>query len=135
MFNFNWKNFTEKDYKKAIKAFKKNAKEQADEYLGFISVGELKFDVIFRDYSDDDNIKMAISYDCYVLNEDTGYGYTNNGMPYDYADGTDLYNFLNLSYQDFVSKSEELLTRFINENEGRKHYSLVAKAAASLSNW
>lgn len=139
-YNFNWKYFTQEDYNNAIEAVKANPKEQTDEYLGQIQVGELHFDTIFRDYSDhEDGSDMAISFDCYVANEDTGYGYTsdengNDDMPYDYADGTDLYE-LDLSYIEFIKRAEQMLTEFIERHITGKSYSLVSKASAPLLEW
>ena len=76
-----------------------------------------------------------LSYDFYVANEDTGYGYRlESNIPYDYADGTDLTD-LALSYDEFVKKSEELLTSFIKENDKVKGYSLIEKANKPLLIW
>lgn len=56
-------------------------------------------------------------------------------MPYDYADGTDLYD-LTLSYDDFVKEAERLIAEFIESNDTNGHsYSLVEKANKPLLIW
>ena len=57
-----------------------------------------------------------------------------NNLPYDYADGTDLKD-LSLSYDEFVKKSEELITKFIEENDKVNGYSLVEKTNKPLLIW
>lgn len=42
---------------------------------------------------------------------------------------------LALSYDEFVKKSEELLTSFIKENDKVKGYSLIEKANKPLLIW
>lgn len=110
--------------------------EMVDDYIGFIRIGEICVDVLIRDYGDNDLPEYAYSYDFYVANEDTGYGYKldMNNLPYDYADGTDLKD-LSLSYDEFVKKSEELITKFIEENDKVNGYSLVEKANKPLLVW
>lgn len=99
--NYNWDEFTKEDYEK-IEVFD-------DEFVGKVRCGELCFDVIIRNY---DEYGYAFSFDCYVANEDTGYGYTIEGVPYDYADGTDYFFFCE-PYEEFVKNIERELTRFI----------------------
>ena len=107
-----------------------------DDYIGLIRIGEICVDVLIRDYGDGDVPEYAYSYDFYVANEDTGYGYKTemNNLPYDYADGTDLKD-LTLSYDEFVKKSEELIIRFIEKNDKVNGYSLVEKANKPLLIW
>lgn len=57
-----------------------------------------------------------------------------NNLPYNYADGTDLKD-LALSYDEFVKKSKELITKFIEGNDKIKGYSLVEKANKPLLIW
>lgn len=111
---FCWDNFKKEKYTDIKDKLDKRA-ELADDYIGSVRVGEICVDVLIRDYGEGDTPKYAYSYDFYVANEDTGYGYRlESNIPYDYADGTDLTD-LALSYDEFVKKSEELLTSFIKE--------------------
>lgn len=128
----NWDDLKEKNYTND----KTKLAEIVDDCIGFIRIGEICVDVLIRDYGDGDIPKYAYSYDFYVANEDTGYGYKTdmNNLPYDYADGTDLKD-LSLSYDEFVKKSEELITKFIEENDKVNGYSLVEKANKPLLIW
>ena len=128
----NWDDLKEKNYTND----KTKLAEMVDDCIGFIRIGEICVDVLIRDYGDGDIPKYAYSYDFYVANEDTGYGYKTdmNNLPYDYADGTDLKD-LSLSYDEFVKKSEELITKFIEENDKVNGYSLVEKANKPLLIW
>ena len=128
----NWDDLKEKNYTND----KTKLAEMVDDCIGFIRIGEICVDVLIRDHGDGDIPKYAYSYDFYVANEDTGYGYKTdmNNLPYDYADGTDLKD-LSLSYDEFVKKSEELITKFIEENDKVNGYSLVEKANKPLLIW
>ena len=128
---FNWNELKKENYTNN----KKELLELVDDCIGFIRIGEICVDVIIRDYGEEGN-KLAYSYDFYVANEDTGYGYKEDlNIPYDYADGTDLYD-LSLSYEDFVKESERIITEFINANDRKDHkYSLIEKANKSLLMW
>lgn len=107
--------------------------EMVDDCIGFIRIGEICVDVIIRCYGDTDNPEYVYSYDFYVANEDTGYAYKEemNNLPYDYADGVDL-KALAFSYDEFVEKSENMITMFIERNDKSNGYSLVEKANKPL---
>lgn len=110
--------------------------EMVDNCIGFIRIGEICVDVIIRCYGDTDNPEYVYSYDFYVANEDTGYAYKEemNNLPYDYADGVDL-KALAFSYDEFVEKSENMITMFIERNNKSNGYSLVEKANKPLLIW
>lgn len=110
--------------------------EMVDDCIGFIRIGEICVDVIIRCYGDTDNPEYVYSYDFYVANEDTGYAYKEemNDLPYDYADGVDL-KALAFSYDEFVEKSENMITMFIERNDKSNGYSLVEKANKPLLIW
>jgi len=110
--------------------------EMVDDCIGFIRIGEICVDVIIRCYGDTDNPEYVYSYDFYVANEDTGYAYKEemNNLPYDYADGVDL-KALAFSYDEFVEKSENMITMFIERNDKSNGYSLVEKANKPLLIW
>ena len=57
-----------------------------------------------------------------------------NNLPYDYADGVDL-KALAFSYDEFVEKSENMITMFIERNDKSNGYSLVEKANKPLLIW
>lgn len=107
-----------------------------DDCIGFIRIGEICVDVIIRCYGDTDNPEYVYSYDFYVANEDTGYAYKEemNNLPYDYADGVDL-KALAFSYDEFVEKSENMITMFIERNDKSNGYSLVEKVNKPLLIW
>jgi len=132
---FNWNELTERNYTND----KEKLRELVDNYIGFIRIGEICVDVLIKYYYDgydDDVFELAYSYDFYVANEDTGYGYKGDTqMPYDYVDGTDLFD-LSLSYDEFVKESERLIKEFIESNDRKGHsYSLVEKANKPLLIW
>lgn len=130
IFDFNWDGFTKEKYNDV----KNNIDKYEDEYIGCVRVGELCIDVLIRNYYEDDKDKYAFSFDVYVANEDTGYGY-RNGIHYDYAEGEDI-DDLNLSYEDFVSCSENVLSDFLERNNRIGHtYSLIEKANKPLFIW
>lgn len=110
--------------------------EMVDDCIGFIRIGEICVDVIIRCYGDTDNPEYVYSYDFYVANEDTGYAYKEemNNLPYDYADGVDL-KAIAFSYDEFVEKSENMITMFIERNDKSNGYSLVEKANKPLLIW
>lgn len=110
--------------------------EMVDDCIGFIRIGEICVDVIIRCYGDTDDPEYVYSYDFYVANEDTGYAYKEemNNLPYDYADGVDL-KALAFSYDEFVEKSENMITMFIERNDKSNGYSLVEKANKPLLIW
>lgn len=121
---FNWNGFTKEKYIEMVSEF------GADNYYGNVIAGDLCFDIVIRYYTD--NVP-TITLDCYVANEDTGYGY-RDGMAYDYADGTWI-DETHLSYDDFVRRSEEKMERYIRSNDTVFGYSLVEKANETWSTW
>ena len=126
---FNWSKFTEKDYKKYIAD-----PFSASDYIGATHVGDISIDLI--NYGQE----RILSYDFYVLHEDTGYGY-KDGAPYDYADGggIDTEPLLGLSYEEFKKKAEETFINYMNEydrkNSYENGYSLIAHANKPLEMW
>lgn len=127
---FSWCDLLEKNYT----SDKDKLYELIDNCIGSIRVGEICIDVIIRDYGIEKG--LAYSFDFYIANEDTGYGYKGDiKIPYDYVDGIDLFN-LSLSYNDFVKESEKIIKEFIEVNDKNVHnYSLVEKANKPLLIW
>lgn len=132
---FDWRDLNRKTYEKSQETLRVNPEAAVDDFVGVIRVGEINVDVIIRDYGDEVP-KLAYSYDFYVANEDTGYGYKEeSNIHYDYADGTDLYD-VTLGYDDFVKTSEAAIQRYIENNSRVGHsYSLIEKANKPLLIW
>lgn len=130
-----WDELTRERYEES----KGRLQEIVDDCIGFIRIGEICVDVLIRSYEGSyEDEKFVYSYDFYIANEDTGYGYRDleNGetVAYDYADGTDLFD-LTLSYDDFVRESERIIEDFITKNDKKFGYSLIEKANRKLVIW
>jgi hypothetical protein len=74
-----------------------------------------------------------IEFNFYVAHEDTGYGYKDDTLPYDYADGFDMEIPYNLSYDEFKTKTEKMIMEYIEAYKGA--YSLVEHANRPLEIW
>ena len=118
---FDWSKFTEADFERYIKN-----SSQYDDYIGAVHIGDICIDLLIQD----DNV---LAYDFYVAHEDTGYGYKNDILPYDYADGDAMEMPYNASYDEFVAKAEKLFIEYIKAYNG--NYSLVEHANRPLELW
>lgn len=118
---FDWSNFTEQQYKELTK-------DNPNDFVGAIHVGDISVDLI--NHTD---IKKLF-FDFYVLHENTGYGKTEKGVPYDFADGTsvDTPNSC-LTYDDFKMLAVEKIKEYITDFKGT--YSLFEHANRPLENW
>lgn len=119
--DFNWERFTKEQYEKVVK-------ESLSDYVGAVHVGDICIDLL------NDPELGKIFFDCYVLHEETGYGYTKEGdIPYDYADGGEI-NVGGAQYEEFKAKAEKLFSDYISGYKGS--YSLVEHANRPLVlNW
>ena len=90
-----------------------NFSKFADCYGNFMK-GALCVDVIYRDIDDPEWILCG---DGYILGEDTGYGYANNGIPYDEADGFRFDFDLNKTYEEMVNSMIDQIEAYIAINE------------------
>ena len=77
---------------KAWEAIKTDIKKREfvtehSDYFGCIRKGAICFDIVLRNV---DNEEWILCADAYILGENTGYGYTVKGTPYDEADGIPL---------------------------------------------
>lgn len=123
---FDWSTFTEVDYNKYME--KRMAKIfDSHNYIGAVHIGDISIDLI------DCGEENLLVYDFYVAHEDTGYGYKNDILPYDYADGDAMNVPYNLPYEEFKSKTEKLFVEYIKNYKGA--YSLVEHANRPLENW
>lgn len=124
---FDWRNFTEADYDRLFK-------EQ--DYIGNVYVGDICIEVLVDRGTviSNDNHKCVEVVMCnfYVANEDTGYGYKDNGTPYDYADGFDIDMPHELSYDEFKEYVEKKSVEYI---KAYRRYSLVEHANRPLEIW
>lgn len=117
---FNWY-FTEYDYNKYIE-------ENTYDYLGCVRIGDICIDLLNREDG-------VIDYDFYVAHEDTGYGYKNDILPYDYADGGGINVNCDMSYEEFVYKAMEVFENYIKNYDKCFGYSLVEHANRPLEVW
>ena len=119
---FDWSKFTKEDYEKYIgKCF------DFEDYIGAVHVGDISIDLI--NYGEEN----LLAYDFYVAHEDTGYGYKNDTLPYDYADGDGMNIPCDLSYEEFKDKAEKLFVEYIESYKG--DYSLIEHANRPLEMW
>ena len=119
---FNWSKFTKDNYKNYI-----NGNFRVGDYVGTVHIGDIGIDLINYDAN-------VLAYDFYVAHEDTGYGYKNDILPYDYADGGIIDTSDKLSYEGFRDKTEKLFVKYI-ENYNGNNYSLVEHANRPLEIW
>lgn len=135
---FDWRNFTEEDYKNYLakcvaKIF------DCNDYLGAVRVGDICIELLdsywFGADDEYDELEKALAYNFYVAFEDTGYGYKNNGLTYDYAGGVFIDAPYDMSYEEFKNKMEKLFEEFITENNETNGYSLVKHANKRLKIW
>lgn len=126
-----WK-FTEEDFDNC-KRFAQDL-DNADYYVGAVRVGDLCFDFVLRQL--ENHTPLWLCYDLYVGGIDDGYGYGLNNYPYSFDDGdcfaTSIYD---LSYEEFKSMAEKVLTDYINKNDNSETYNLVQKANEPLHIW
>lgn len=137
---YDWSGFTKENYDKMIKeANGETFWKIGRDYFGCVRVGELCFDImLFFDDSDD---LFQVDLDCYVANEDTGYGYKElddgTEMAYDEADGTAV--GLILDYDKFKSEVEKAIEEFIEWFDKNcrlgKTYLIADKANKELLIW
>lgn len=128
---FDWSNFSE-DIFNEYKGNKDN-ELYIDNYFGCARVGDLCFDFVAREFTEG---ILTLTYDLYVGGVDTGYGYGIDNYPYDYADGNSFKDITNMSYKEFVSYAEKVMTEYITNHENKYEYaSLTEKANEDLKIW
>ena len=125
---FDWRNFTEADYKGML--------DGNVDYCGAVHIGDICIEFVVESGSFINEILIREAYvmcNFYVAHEDTGYGYKNDILPYDYADGFDMEMPYELSYDEFKAKVEKLSMEYIEAYKG--DYSLVEHANKPLEIW
>lgn len=126
---YNYEKFNKDNY------FDMMAKNKTD-HCGSIYKGDLCIEIIAESDTYVDGILTNpefISVNFYVLGEDTNYGYTKTGIPYDYAEGFDILFPYGLGYEDFIRKLEKMMDNYINSYKGS--YSLKAHANRPTAIW
>ena len=127
---FDWRRFTETDYKKML---------NNEEDFGQVYVGDICIELVVEFYgvidvkSNTQKTENILMYNFYVPYEDTGYGYKDDVLPYDYADGDGMDIPYGLSYDEFKIKAEKLFMDYIESYKG--NYSLVEHANRPLEIW
>lgn len=142
---FNADRFFEEDYNLALDSVKKD-EEICN--LGCLSVGKVK--VVFSYHR---NTPHSFWADFFVLGFDSGLGYTDDNIPYDYAGSIQIsfvnveivnngYRIESISYEEFLHRAEILLNKFMidydHDNVSRKsniEYSLLKEAEMPLEVW
>jgi len=148
MYDFYWDGFLALDFTDYC-ARVENNDLPPDSYLGCVRVGELCFDLVTREYSEDEGI--VLTYDLYVggacdgrvagINdnlEPVAYGYSRliPDYPYEYAEGSDFADTcISMTYEDFKTLAEAEFTKYINTSCYTNKYDLPAKARAQLKIW
>ena len=85
-----------------------------DVYGNFMK-GALCVDVVYRDI---DEPEWLLCGDGYILGEDTGYGYTNNGnIPYDEADGFCFKFDTSKTYEEMMNSMIDQIEAYIATDE------------------
>ena len=126
---FDWGNFTQDNYNGMLN----NSK---NDYCGAVHIGDICIEIIAESGTFINGIinrEACVMCNFYVAHEDTGYGYKDDVLPYDYADGFDMEMPYNMSYEEFKSKAEKLFVDYIESYNG--NYSLVEHANKPLEMW
>ena len=128
---FDWSNFTEVNYNDMF-----NGKTG---HYGSVYIGDICIELITENGTVVNVINNTVSNEEYVMcnfyvaHEDTGYGYKDDGMPYDYADGFEIEMPYGLSYGEFKANAETLFAEYIKAY--KVSYSLIEHANKPLEIW
>jgi len=121
-FKFDWSEFSEEKYNFFLTDFHKC------DTVGFVRVGDLCIDFTLREDED----AGYLDWDLYVGHEDTGYGHSKDGVPYDYVGGGTVNIYP--SYEMFKLNVESEIVEFIENYDGAS-YSLIEHANKPLEIW
>ena len=128
---FNWNGFTEEDFANYCATIK-NEQMFDNDFVGCVTVGDLCFDFVVREYDD----RFVLDYDLYVGGIDDGYGYGKDNYPYIEAEGGSFADtIISMNYDEFVKQAEELFTDYIYNSYYSAKYNLVDKANEPLHIW
>ena len=105
------------------------------EYYGSLYYGGLCFDLVVREYNSDAfdpgfaiNNKV-VDLVCYILDIDSGYGYLNNDIPYDFYEycGTSVQIPKNITKEQFLKECDKEIKSFIKNCNLKKYLKFTAK--------
>ena len=128
---FDWSKFTKSDFEKFIEK-RNNHIFDCHDYLGAVYVGDICIELLDYGMVNNSN-EYLLFYNFYVAHEDTGYGYKDDILPYDYADGECIIVYPDMSYDKFKIKAESFFVSYIKSFEGS--YSLIDHAIRPLEIW
>ena len=126
---FDWRYLTEENYNDMLNGNM--------DFIGHVHIGDICIELIVDAYGtfihDKYTTVKLIEFNFYVAHEDTGYGYKDYDIPYDYADGFNMEMPYELSYDEFMAKVENMSIDYIEAYKG--NYSLVEHANRPLEIW
>lgn len=141
-----WNKRNDKTIKKLLKAIKKG-KEATDnfDFIADVRSGELCFDLIFREWDEDD---YRLSTDLYVTGDGIkeGYGESENGKAYDFFGNAGYClsskDFIGMKIDEFKECINGYLTKAVTEADDfastgimGSHCNLLEKANKPLVEW
>lgn len=134
-YNFNWDKLTKDDWD-LFYWLTKDGEEYSDDFIGCVRVGNLCFDLITRQY--DENEGPVLTFDLYVGGVEDHYAYSRilPDYPYAYAEGSDFGKLLPAEYyEDFKQKAEAMFTDYIENSTYTKKFGLMQEASRPLHIW
>ena len=89
-----------------------------NDVFGQIMCGAICFDLTLRDtdWVGDKCTEWILDAEAFLLGEDTGYGYTVSGIPYDYGNGTVLKFGMHADYQSTLQDFLEQIDGAVNND-------------------
>ena len=100
----------EMDFNRAKRMYKTKVFDSDFDFIGQLKFANICFDFIVRPYDD----APMLTADMYVFGIDSGYGKTEDGIPYSYEDGIDFDEPLvyELSLDEFKSLAFDVAIHF-----------------------
>ena len=111
MLVFDWSKFTEEQYHHMM-ALLCDEDDQERTYIGCAHVGDAALDILVNSEND----PRCVDIDCYVYGIDSGYGYADDGTPYDYLSEHST-DFTLYEFKDYESFKHLLESEYENEIE------------------
>ena len=123
--NFKW-SMTEIEWRR-YKDDCSSKKQAHDDFYGSVHLGNLCVEFVSESYSSD---KLLPLTNWYCLYKDSGYGYTNNGTPYDLLDVTFSAPISCDTFDSFKKRCEDMIREIVEESEN-----LLVEANQPIANW
>lgn len=89
------------------------------DYFGCVICGAVCFDLVLRDCGNNEYLFCA---DPYIIGIDSGYGYTNDGTPYDEYDGFCLDYDTDKSFEETLSSFTSQIDKFTTTDNTLTEY-------------